>query len=122
MNICIFIQHRLWADEQKMPPHRQCLNVGGNFQLPLSKLLDYLSLTCFMHLTYSNKFYFKLKILTLIFFLASKITGHSQVQYLAEYINVDGKKMAYKSYGLKTRKTNEPVLVFESGIGGGKEN
>lgn len=32
---------------------------------------------------------------------------------------VDGKKMAYKSFGLENRKPGEPVLVFESGFGSG---
>lgn len=32
---------------------------------------------------------------------------------------VAGKKMAYKTFNLENRKDGEPVLVFESGLGGG---
>lgn len=75
-----------------------------------------------MHLTHYNKCCLNIKTLIVIFFLFQQLQGYSQNKYVTEFINVHGKKMAYKSYGLKTRKTNNPVLVFESGLGGGKEN
>lgn len=42
--------------------------------------------------------------------------------YQTEFVSFDGTKMAYKSFGLKTRKTGNPVLVFESGLGAYGEN
>lgn len=32
---------------------------------------------------------------------------------------VDGKKMSYKTFNIENRKDNDPVLVFEHGLGGG---
>lgn len=49
----------------------------------------------------------------LLIFILSAHTG------FAQSVVVDGKKMAYKSFGLETRKPGEPVLVFESGFGSG---
>jgi len=75
-----------------------------------------------MHLTYENKCCLTFKTLILISFLFQQFQGYGQDKYATEFTTVDGKKMAYKSYGLKTRKSNDPVLVFESGLGGGKVN
>ncbi|MDR6514619.1 alpha/beta fold hydrolase [Chryseobacterium camelliae] len=32
---------------------------------------------------------------------------------------VDGKKLSYRTFNLEKRKAGEPVLVFETGLGGG---
>ncbi|MBC9930896.1 alpha/beta fold hydrolase [Chitinophaga qingshengii] len=37
-------------------------------------------------------------------------------------IAINNLKMAYKTFGLETRKANEPVIVFESGLGSGGGN
>lgn len=34
-------------------------------------------------------------------------------------IQVDGKNMSYKTFNMESRKENEPILVFEHGLGGG---
>jgi pimeloyl-ACP methyl ester carboxylesterase len=49
----------------------------------------------------------------LLIFILSAHTGFTQS------VMVDGRKMAYKSFGLENRKPGEPVLVFESGMGSG---
>ncbi|WP_449399108.1 hypothetical protein [Chryseobacterium wanjuense] len=36
-----------------------------------------------------------------------------------ESISVDGKIISYQTFNIKNRQNNEPILVFEHGIGGG---
>lgn len=36
-----------------------------------------------------------------------------------KFISINNKQMAYKTFGLDERKANEPILVFESGLGSG---
>lgn len=56
-------------------------------------------------------------ILTLVFFY---ICSHPILaQQESKLVKVDGKKMSYKSFNLDKRKAGEPVLVFETGLGGG---
>lgn len=40
-------------------------------------------------------------------------------QNKSKFVVVDGKKMAYKTINIESRKNGEPILVFESGLGGG---
>jgi hypothetical protein len=40
-----------------------------------------------------------------------------QSPYPRQFIPVDGKKISYTSFGLKTRRPGDPVLVFEAGFG-----
>jgi pimeloyl-ACP methyl ester carboxylesterase len=42
-----------------------------------------------------------------------------QSPYPRQFIPVDGKKISYTSFGLKTRRPGDPVLVFEAGFGAG---
>lgn len=52
-----------------------------------------------------------------ILFLSTQFlfAQHSQ----KKSVKIDGVKITYKTFGRDTRKINEPVLVFESGVGGG---
>ena len=75
-----------------------------------------------MYLIHSTQNWFSIKLLFLTVILASTITIFGQSAYKTQFINVGGKKMAYKSYGLEIRKAGDPVLVFESGVGGDKGN
>lgn len=36
-----------------------------------------------------------------------------------KFVSINNKKMAYKVFGLEDRKDNEPVVVFEAGLGSG---
>jgi pimeloyl-ACP methyl ester carboxylesterase len=36
-----------------------------------------------------------------------------------KFVSINNKQMAYKTFGLDERKANEPVVVFESGLGSG---
>src|SRR4028119_1722009 len=45
----------------------------------------------------------------------------SQVANGTKFTVVSGKKVAYNANSLETRKPSEPVVVFEGGIGSGKE-
>jgi len=60
-------------------------------------------------------FYITLLVLSPVIY--TPITSCNQYRYPTEFATVDGKKIAYKSFGLTSRKTGEPVLVFESGLG-----
>jgi pimeloyl-ACP methyl ester carboxylesterase len=42
--------------------------------------------------------------------------------YQTEFVSVDGKIMAYESFGLTARKPGDPVLIFESGLGASSRN
>lgn len=55
----------------------------------------------------------------LLLFILSANAVVAQDKYQTKYVSVDGRKMAYKSYGLENRKPGVPVLVFESGLGSG---
>jgi pimeloyl-ACP methyl ester carboxylesterase len=61
-------------------------------------------------------------ILILSFTIASIQGAFCQQTYATQFISVAGKKVAYKVNGLQTRKHGEPVLIFEGGIGSGKES
>lgn len=39
-----------------------------------------------------------------------------------KFVNINNKKIAYKTFGIEKRKANEPFLVFESGLGSGGGN
>ncbi|MCJ8155718.1 alpha/beta hydrolase [Chryseobacterium sp. SSA4.19] len=58
----------------------------------------------------------KITLVLLIFFIAENSIFAQQESKLAI---VDGKKMSYKTFNLEKRKDGEPVLVFETGLGGG---
>jgi pimeloyl-ACP methyl ester carboxylesterase len=36
-----------------------------------------------------------------------------------KFISINNKQMAYRTFGLEKRKANEPIVVFESGLGSG---
>lgn len=36
-----------------------------------------------------------------------------------KFVSINNKKMAYKTFGVENRKINEPIVVFESGLGSG---
>jgi len=42
-----------------------------------------------------------------------------QSPYPRQFISVEGKKISYTGFGIKTRRQGEPVLVFEAGFGAG---
>ncbi len=43
---------------------------------------------------------------------------HSQTSE-RKFVSINNKQMAYKTFGLDERKANEPIVVFESGLGSG---
>ena len=60
--------------------------------------------------------------LSILVVLLTTWSSFSQTAYKTEFYSVAGKKMAYKSFGLKSRKPGQPVIVFESGLGAGGGN
>jgi pimeloyl-ACP methyl ester carboxylesterase len=61
----------------------------------------------------------KIKIVLSIFFLLALKPSISAQEKSKELVIVDGKKMAYETFNLENRKEGSPILVFESGLGGG---
>lgn len=49
-------------------------------------------------------------------------SGFGQTTHKTELVIINGKKVAYSSNGLQTRKPGEPLVVFESGAMSYKEN
>lgn len=56
--------------------------------------------------------------LCILFLIAFSRSIYAQ-QNVNKLAVVDGKKMAYKTFNIENRKDGEPILVFESGLGGG---
>lgn len=61
-------------------------------------------------------------ILFVCFALVFTSYSYGQDQGTTQFLTVLGKKIAYRSHGLQDRKLSEPVIVFESGLGSGKES
>lgn len=59
------------------------------------------------------------KIILGIIFLFALNPAISAQQNNKGLVIVDGKKMAYNTFNLENRKDGSPILVFESGLGGG---
>ena len=57
-------------------------------------------------------------ILSILFVIALNPSNHAQNND-NELVVVDGKRIAYKSFNIENRKKGEPILVFETGLGGG---
>lgn len=62
----------------------------------------------------------KLQILITICFCWSQITFSQVIE--KKSVIIDNVKMSYRTFRLDTRKANEPVIIFENGIGGGGFN
>lgn len=56
------------------------------------------------------------------FLLLIPFSGFGQNKHQTEFVTINGKKVAYSSNGLQTRKPGEPLIVFESGALSYKEN
>lgn len=54
-------------------------------------------------------------ILTTFFSITSVFSQTSD----RKFVSINNKKIAYKTFGLEERKANEPIVVFESGLGSG---
>lgn len=65
------------------------------------------------HMIRTNKI-----ILSILFLIAYNSSNYAQKNDNQSVI-VDGKKMTYKTINLENRKDGSPILVFESGLGGG---
>ena len=59
----------------------------------------------------------KIKTLLIITLLSTQLLFAQNVE--KKFVTIDKVKIAFKTFRLETRKENEPVLVFESGMGGG---
>jgi len=59
----------------------------------------------------------KIKTLLIITLLSTQLLFAQKVE--KKFVTIDKVKIAYKTFNLETRKGNEPILVFESGMGGG---
>src|SRR5688572_6985708 len=59
----------------------------------------------------------KIKTLLVITLLSTQLLFAQKVE--KKFVTFDKVKIAYKTFNLETRKGNEPILVFESGMGGG---
>jgi pimeloyl-ACP methyl ester carboxylesterase len=57
-------------------------------------------------------------ILNLLFLICFHSSIYAQ-QNESKLVIADGKKIAYKTFNIENRKDGEPILVFESGLGGG---
>lgn len=55
---------------------------------------------------------------SILFLIAFNISIYSQKNDI-KLIDVDGKKISYETFNIENRKEGEPILVFESGLGGG---
>lgn len=56
-------------------------------------------------------------IITLVFIIAFSITSVFSQTSERKFVSINNKQMAYKNFGLEERKANEPIVVFESGLG-----
>jgi len=56
-------------------------------------------------------------VLGILFSIALNSSIHAQQE--SKLVMVEGKNIAYKTFNIENRKDGEPVLVFESGLGGG---
>ena len=68
-----------------------------------------------------SKMPFYIKLFFLLSAISASITSCHD-KYQTNFVRVDGKKMGYESFGLKTRTAGDPVLVFESGLGADSRN
>ena len=59
----------------------------------------------------------KIKTLLVITLLSTQLLFAQKVE--KKFVTIDKVKIAYKTFGLETRKEKDPVIVFESGMGGG---
>ncbi|NIJ54680.1 alpha/beta fold hydrolase [Dyadobacter arcticus] len=62
---------------------------------------------------------------SLVFFLClshSWTVVLSQSNLPSKFVNVSGKKMAYKAFGLENRKPGQAIILFESGLGAGGDS
>lgn len=57
-------------------------------------------------------------ILSILFLITYNCTNYAQAND-NQLVVVDGKKISYKTTNLENRKNGSPILVFESGLGGG---
>ena len=57
-------------------------------------------------------------ILCILCFIAFTLSIYGQ-QNESKLVVVNGKKIAYKTFNIENRKNGDPILVFESGVGGG---
>ncbi len=55
---------------------------------------------------------------SILFLIAFNISIYAQKSD-NKLIDVDGKKISYETFNIDNRKEGEPILVFESGLGGG---
>jgi pimeloyl-ACP methyl ester carboxylesterase len=76
--------------------------VGGNFRKNFYYIMKYI-----------NKI-----ISSILFLLAFKLSIYAQ-QNESKSVVVNGKSIDYKTFNIENRKNGEPILVFESGLGGG---
>lgn len=58
-------------------------------------------------------------IITFVFITFFSITLAFSQTSERKFVSINNKQMAYKTFGLEGRKANEPVVVFESGLGSG---
>lgn len=58
------------------------------------------------------------KVFHILFLVVLNSSIYAQ-QNESKLVVVDGKKMACKTFNIENRKVGEPILVFESGLGGG---
>jgi pimeloyl-ACP methyl ester carboxylesterase len=61
-------------------------------------------------------------ILFVFFALAFAPSADCQSHQTTQFLSVSGKKLAYRSHALQSRRRGEPVVIFESGLGSGKES
>lgn len=58
-------------------------------------------------------------ILTVALITFFSITSAFSQISVRKFISINNKQMAYRTFGLEERKANEPIVVFESGLGSG---
>lgn len=59
-----------------------------------------------------------MKFFTVLLLVVGSFSTFAQ-QSANKIVSVEGKKISYKTFNLENRKSGEPVLVFEAGLGGG---
>lgn len=58
-------------------------------------------------------------IITFVFITFFSITFSFSQTSDRKFVSINNKQIAYKTFGLEERKANEPIVVFESGLGSG---
>lgn len=95
-----------------------CVN-PKSYRLFSALLFIYGAVSCNFEQTLTTNMKRTNNIVSVIIFLIAFNSSIYAQQNESKLVAVDGKKIAYKTFNIENRKDGEPILVFESGLGGG---